>query len=214
MVGRAIREIRCKDVLEQFAKENRGISFITLTTPDVVDIYQIRDRWRHLRHYLVELYGANTKFVMNYEMHPGGHGWHIHSVWNRYIPFWGGRIQKIQSYGFGSVEVRKVTTLHVGEYLTKHCLKAYRGVSKSLLLAGGGRLRLVNSSRGLPVLSDYMWTSPDLEKVRSILRNEKFKALTARLSFKLRYKIAEDAVFNDVSPFTQFRRVFGHARKI
>lgn len=103
--------------------------FFTLTTPDVVDIHEIRDRWRKFRHYLVELLGKDTKYIMNYELHPNGHGWHIHSVWNAYIPL-KTHYHKLKDFGFGRVDVQLVNSLGVAEYLSKHALKAYRGVSK------------------------------------------------------------------------------------
>ena len=198
MVGRAIREVRCDDVLAAFLQRNKGMCFMTLTTPDVVTIHEIRERWRHLRHYLVELYGSDTKYVMNYELHPKGHGWHIHSVWNRFVPLWDGNLKTIRRYGFGMVNVKKVTSKGVYQYLTKHCLKAYRGVKTQLNLEGGKRLRLVNSSRGLPVLSDYRWSSPDLDKVREILKDEEFLRMTKTLGFYRRAAIAETAAFEEL----------------
>ena len=198
MVGKAIREVRCDDVLSLFVKENKGVSFMTLTTPDVVTIHEIRKRWTSLRHYLVEFYGKDTKYVMNYELHPGGHGWHIHSVWNRFVPLWNGRLSKMRSYGFGMVNIKKVSTKVVSQYLTKHCLKAYRGVKTQLKLEGGKRLRLVNSSRGLPVLSDYSWRSPDLDKAREILKDEEFLRMTKSLGFVRRAAIAETAAFEEL----------------
>lgn len=210
MVGKAIREIRCDDVLQAFMRNNEGLVFMTLTTKDVVTIHEIRERWRSLRHYLVELYGKKAKYVMNYELHPMGHGWHIHAVWNRFIPLWGSRLSKIQSFGFGRVNVKKVTSHCVSLYLTKHCLKAYRGVKTQLKTEGGKRLRLVNSSRGLPVLSDYRWSSPDLEAMRKLMRTDQFKKLTKHLPFSRRCWVAEMCVFEGCSVRHFMKKTFGH----
>lgn len=165
MVSKLIKSVRCEDVLNAFMSGAQGCVFFTLTTPDVVDIYEIRKRWRKVRHFLVEKY-PGVKYVMNYEIHPKGHGWHIHSVWNRFIPL---RVVlgKLQECGFGRVDIRRVNTKGVSDYLTKHALKAYRGVSRAEMARNPSfRLRLVNSSRGLPVLSDYVWKSDLKETVR------------------------------------------------
>lgn len=156
MTTNEIRKIRCEEVLSKFMASGRGCVFFTLTTKDVVDLKEIRERWRNLRHWLARRLGYDAKYVMNYEVHPKGHGWHIHSVWNHYIDL-RRFLPKIQSFGFGRVDVRKVDSKGVSEYLTKHALKAY---AKRVKLEGGcARCRLVNASRGLPVLSDYHYES-------------------------------------------------------
>lgn len=165
MVSKLIKSVRCEDVLNAFMDGAKGCVFFTLTTPDVVDIYEIRKRWRKVRHYLVEKY-SGAKYVMNYEIHPGGHGWHIHTVWNRFIPL---RVvfDKLRAFGFGRVDIQRVNHKGVSDYLTKHALKAYRGVSRKEMENNPSfRLRLVNASRGLPVLSDYCWKSDLKEQVR------------------------------------------------
>lgn len=205
-VSRAIRAVRCEDALEVLSKEG-FCCFFTLTTPDVVDIHTIRERWRNLRHWLVRYLnncagplkvptrdGAKSrqrqsvKYVMNFEIHPKGHGWHVHSIWNRYIPLTLGYVRdQIKAFGFGRVDVRRVTSKGISEYLTKHALKAYRGVSrKEMEKHPSFRLRLVNASRGLPVLSDYAWKSDDKERVRHLhaLLPVKFKG---RMTFQASY---------------------------
>ena len=165
MVSRLIKSVRCEDVLTAFMDGSKGCVFFTLTTPDVVDIYEIRRRWRKVRHFLCEKY-CGIKYVMNYEIHPKGHGWHIHSVWNQYIPL-RAVLGKLSECGFGRVDIRRVNTKGVSDYLTKHALKAYRGVSKKEMERNPSfRLRLVNTSRGLPVLSDYAWKSDLKEEIR------------------------------------------------
>lgn len=186
MVSREIRELRCNDVLHNFMRSNKGCVFFTLTTADVVDFDEIRRRWRGLRHWLsrrlddveiVNLENGKRKrvikwqshFVMNFELHPKGHGWHIHTVWNRYIDL-RKYLSKVRSFGFGRVDVRKVNTQGVADYLTKHALKAYR--CKVRLQEGRfGRCRLVNTSRGLPKLSDYFYSSDFLYKFRKSYRS-------------------------------------------
>lgn len=135
-----------------------------MTTPDVVDYTEIRARWRNLRHELCDQL-HNARYVMNYEIHPRGHGWHIHGVFDRFVPL-RKFLPLIRRYGFGRVDFRKVGTVGVANYLTKHCLKAYRGV-RSKCARSGKRLRLVNTSRGLPRLCDYQYQSDWLARFRS-----------------------------------------------
>lgn len=169
MVTLEVKKIRCADTLQELIGSGRCV-FFTLTTPDVVDIHEIRRRWRNLRNWLVRKLGKGTFYVMNYEIHPNGHGWHIHSVWNRFIPLNHIR-DRIRIAGFGRVDVRAVTNSQVSDYLTKHALKAYRGVSRKECEKNPQfRLRLVNCSRGLPRLSDYVYNSPHREKICRLMR--------------------------------------------
>lgn len=160
--NKEIRSVRCEDLLKELVKSGECV-FFTLTTPDVVDYEEIRRRWRLLRHDLVRRLGS-VKYVMNYEIHPKGHGWHIHGVFDRFVSL-RRFLPLIRKYGFGRVDFRRVTSVCVAEYLTKHCLKAYRGVRKGCSLSGR-RLRLVNTSRGLPRLNDYYYTSDWLSSFR------------------------------------------------
>lgn len=171
MIAQSIRRQRADDVLEEFSS-GRGSVFFTLTTPDVVDIFEIRARWRSLRHYLVQqVFPKGTKYIMNYEIHPCGHGWHIHSVWNHYVPLTS-IFSDLRRFGFGRVDVRRVNSTGVAEYLTKHALKAYRGVSARMREdMEKSRLRLVNQSRGLPRLSDYAWISTEKSELRDCLKS-------------------------------------------
>lgn len=194
MVSKLIKSVRCEDVLNAFMSDNKGCVFFTLTTPDVVDIYEIRRRWRRVRHFLVEKY-PGVKYVMNYEIHPKGHGWHIHSVWNCFIPL-RSVFAKLHECGFGRVDIRRVNTKGVSDYLTKHALKAYRGVSRKEMESNPSfRLRLVNASRGLPVLSDYAWRSPLKEEVRNAYNLERLNQKVARqqISFNSLYQRLEVA---------------------
>lgn len=197
MVSRAIREQRCEDVLAFFNENNRGLCFMTLTTPDVVDLFEIRKRWRSLRHFLQEREGDGFKYVMNYELHPKGHGWHIHAVFNRFINLRGEGLLKLRRYGFRMINVKPVTSLGVSLYLSKHCLKAYRGVRESLHKgAGAKRLRLVNTSRGLARLCDYRWRSAYFDSVQDFLKAPLCKEYLSKVPWKFRYLYAELAVLN------------------
>lgn len=168
MVTNEIRKVRCDDVLTAFMASSRGCVFLTLTTPDVVDLAEIRERWRLFRHEITRKLKSNPKYVMNYEVHPNGHGWHIHSVFNRYLPH-EVLLPLARASGFGRLDVRRVGSAGVAEYLTKHALKAYAKRTK-YAEKGAKRARLVNTSRGLPRLCDYHYESARLDDERKILR--------------------------------------------
>lgn len=188
------KQMRCKDTLRLLMNDGHAV-FFTLTTPDEVDFGEIRRRWRILRHDLIRDLRKHNKheplFVMNYERHPGylqklvkddntvekvirsdgrPHGWHIHGVINCRIPLRRYRAMLNRS-GFGRVDVRRVNTMGVADYLTKHALKAYRGLSRlARARMECQRMRLVNVSRGLPALSEYVWRSDEIDRTRAVFR--------------------------------------------
>lgn len=179
MVGKEIRSIRCDDTIKKLMFKK--CVFLTLTTPDVCDYVDIRERWRNLRHWLVRRLGKPS-YIMNYEIHPKGHGWHIHAVFTCYIDL-KKHLRKIRSFGFGRVDVRMVTTRFVSEYLTKHALKLYRGVKKYQRTKDFARMRLMNQSRGLPCLSDYSYYSDYLKSFREVAKFIKPKFIGCKMKF-------------------------------
>lgn len=189
---RSKRKRRCEDALAILTREGRA-TFFTLTTPDVVEYPEIRARWCRLRLYMLQdmrRRGLNPQFVMNYERHPGylqkvlnadtfdeeiirsdgiPHGWHIHGVMSCRIEL-RRYLGAMHAYGFGRVDVRPVTSIGVAEYLTKHALKAYRGISRREREKNGvQRLRLVSCSRGMPALHDYRTESGYLDLARYLM---------------------------------------------
>ena len=194
MTSQLAKKVRCDDVLKHFSK--RKMTFFTFTTKDVVTYSEIRQRWRNLRHFLVEKYRSkDLKYVMNYELHPKGHGWHIHAVFSDYIQLKFGGLAKMRSFGFGMIRVEKVNSLGVAQYLSKHCLKAYRGV-KQAQKGQGKRLRLVNTSRGLPRLSDYKWQSDFNDRVSAFVRRPMFQSVFKGFPFNRQWDYASYAVLN------------------
>lgn len=188
------RKIRANDALTILMKSGKCV-FFTLTTPDEVDYNTIRQRWRELRHELLRALRAKDEskvdYIMNFEVHPSylqkevrlrdgslsirrsdghSHGWHIHGVINRFIPVKSFRLL-CYNCGFGRINLKRVNSAGVSEYLTKHALKAYRGYSrKERARLGVGRLRLVNTSRGLPALNSYLAISDFLASTRRIFK--------------------------------------------
>lgn len=187
------KKIRAHDALNILMKGGKA-TFFTFTTPDVVDFSEISSRWREFRKWFLQYLrrnGLEPEYVMNFERHPGylqkvvnkdtfdefvirsdgnPHGWHIHGVFSCRFPMRSWFLDRLSRFGFGRVDVRKVTSEGVSEYLTKHALKAYRGISKrERAKCGVERVRLVCTSRGLPALHDYKSHSPHLELSRYLM---------------------------------------------
>lgn len=187
------KDRRAHDALSVLVKGGNA-TFFTFTTPDVVDYETISARWRAVRHAIIRdmrRRGLKPEYVMNFERHPGylqkvvnkdtfdefilrsdgnSHGWHIHGVISCYLDLFR-YLNVIRACGFGRVDVRRVKTADVADYLTKHALKAYRGISRrERAKTGVERLRLVNASRGVPSLSCYQSSSPYLELCRYLMR--------------------------------------------
>lgn len=197
MVTKEIRRFRCDDALKILMDYKEAV-FFTLTTRDEVDFLEIRRRWRAFRNdlmrHLRRTYPLRRiHYVMNYEMHPGylqklvkdaygeklihgtgrSHGWHIHGVFNCFVPLYYFR-HYLERHGFGRFDIRRVKSKGVSDYLTKHALKAYQGLSaKDREKYQGSRRRLVNTSRGLPALNDYAYKSAHLVMVRKIMKEKK-----------------------------------------
>ena len=111
--SKIIRQIRASDTLTELVKNK--CYFMTLTTVDVVDYFEIRERWRNLRHWFVRR--LKVRYIQNFELHPYGHGWHIHLVVDNFVPL-KKYLRKIQSFGFGRIDIRRVYTKEISEYLT------------------------------------------------------------------------------------------------
>lgn len=118
--------------------------FWTFTTKDVVSFSEISMRWRCLRHFLGEHYKP-FRYVQNFELHPFGHGWHIHLVSDTFINL-KKHLVKIQSFGFGRVHVELVTNAKISGYLKKHAFKPLRRGDKD---DSKIRFRRINLSRNL-----------------------------------------------------------------
>lgn len=140
------------------------LRFFTLTVPEHdLPLRIVADRWRSF---------ANTRwwrrlcrkgdYLIVYEPHPSGHGWHIHALTNFFIPW-----QELQlmasAVHFGHTDIEAVDSecaLYVAKYITKSQLK------KRLDNACKG-VRIVNVSRGLVRLKDIEVHSDYIDWVKS-----------------------------------------------
>lgn len=209
MTSKTIRQMRAQDAVSRLMEGGSAV-FLTLTTPIVVSLPEIREMWRSLRHWLLEDVVHGAKYVMNYELHPKGHGWHIHAVFSKPIDL-RRYLRRIQSYGFGRVDVRKVNTKDVSDYLTKHCLKAYRGLVAKEIRNNPDlkRIRLVNASRGLPRLDDYEVKSELTDSVKALYSRARVSSpALSKMLFCDLWKLSYLAVLSRDPSIGQIYRIY------
>lgn len=186
--GQMVRETRIWSILQTFGKS----VFLTLTTPDVVGLDDIRRRWRKFRHDYMQTFKAAGKerprYVMCYEPHPHGHGWHIHVVIEcGFLP-----VDEIRRYstraGFGRIHIEPVRQNdRMSGYLGKYVCK----VERTARQAGCKRIRLVNVSRGLSRLSDIEVHSPVASACREMMHTPAAITDGDRMPCIQRWQLAE-----------------------
>ena len=117
--------------------------FWTFTTKEVVSVERARAMWNKLVKSLWN-YGHDPKTgdrtifgLRVFELHPGGHGVHVHALLNRRLHIHAIR-RRCQKFGFGWIHVVRVRSeehaVVVGDYLAKYlvpesrpgCLKGVR----------------------------------------------------------------------------------------
>lgn len=162
------KTFRIELAISSLARElGADLHFLTLTTPDVCKLREVCSRWRMFRNSRY-FKGRGIRFVMVFEKHPNGHGWHIHAIINQFLPVY--ELRAVCTHcGFGRIRIdrcsRDIQALkqYLGKYVSKS-LRARDDEAKGV--------RLVNVSRGLPILSDISVTSEKLEFCRSVLASE------------------------------------------
>lgn len=109
---------------------------------------------------------SRRDYMMVYEPHPQGHGWHIHFVCNFFIPI-RDLVREAGRYGFGVCWMEIIDSSGVS-YIAKYLSKS----SKLARAEGSRSVRLVNVSRSLVPLRDIDVRSPMIDYVRSNWRTE------------------------------------------
>lgn len=96
----------------------------TFTTADVIDPRECARRWNDLQRYLVRFgfFGVRV-----FELHPGGHGLHVHALTVRRFD-----INKIRSYStvcsFGRINVKRIPvsrSCYIAKYLSKQFVEEH-----------------------------------------------------------------------------------------
>lgn len=158
MNRKMFRLLVCGDLMS-----SRGrLRFGTLTVRlHGVPLRTVADMWRSF---------ANTRFwrdlsrkrdyVMVFEPHPNGHGWHIHFVCNFFVPV--RRLSEVASqFGFGVCWMESVDVGGVA-YISKYISKSSR-IARS---EGCKGVRICNVSRSLVPLRDVEVHSPQIDFIR------------------------------------------------
>jgi len=109
----------CQFSLEALGRGRDTVYLWTFTSPDVVPVDVCSQRWALLQRDLVRSMGVQG--VRVYEMHPGGHGLHVHLVVRNRIDVTAVRALSYK-HGFGRINVVKIPaseSAYVAKYLTK-----------------------------------------------------------------------------------------------
>lgn len=142
---------------------SRGrLRFGTLTVKvEGLPLRVVADMWRAF---------ANTRFwrdlsrkrdyVMVYEPHPNGHGWHIHFVCNFFVPV-RDLVRVAGNYGFGVCWMESIPSAHVA-YIAKYITKSNRLARQE----GSKGVRVVNVSRSMLPLRDIDVHSSMIDFIR------------------------------------------------
>lgn len=125
------------------------MNFVTATIPEAdPDPKVISSRWTYFVHELRRLY-PGLRVVRVLQKHPGGHGWHVHALLDRYIPAsvaW----HQAGLAGLGRIDLQMVSRQkrqNVVRYVTRYVTRDLRKRDKSArgvrLLTAAGHLRCV-----------------------------------------------------------------------
>jgi len=146
------------------------MNFVTATLPQAESNPRvISEAWRNFAWDLRRHYAKGLRIVRVLQKHPGGHGWHVHAVFDRYIP--ASVILKYAALsGLGRMDFRMVANRDrqkVCEYLTRYITRDLRKRDKA---AKG--VRMVTASGSLRVARRWWVRLKDvqIEQTISILR--------------------------------------------
>jgi len=118
-----------------FFESTKSAYFWTFTFKNRHSIPEACERWSKFANALAKYGRQNGKDTIYglrvFELHPGGHGLHIHALFNRRISIHAVR-RRAEEYGFWWIDVRKVTAktaegdVLLSEYLSKYLAKSAR----------------------------------------------------------------------------------------
>ena len=149
----------CATLMEQKDR----LRFFTLTVPEHdLPLRIVADRWRD---FVSTRWWRKLKrkgdYIVVYEPHPSGHGWHIHVITNFFVP-WQELALMARVVHFGHTDIAAVDSgcaLYCAKYLSK---------SKILKrVTGAKNVRIVNVSRGLVRMKDIEVHSPSIDFIRA-----------------------------------------------
>lgn len=123
------------------------LNFVTATIPEAdPDPRTISSRWTYFVHELRRLY-PGLRVIRVLQKHPGGHGWHVHALMDRYIP---AQVAWHQAglAGLGRIDLQMVSSQrrqnviqYVCRYVTRDLRKRDKSCRGVRLLTAAGHLR-------------------------------------------------------------------------
>lgn len=123
------------------------LNFVTATIPEAdPDPKTISDRWTHFVKNLRHRY-PGIRVIRVLQKHPGGHGWHVHALVDRWIPAaiaW----KQAEMAGLGRIDLQMVSKQgrqkairYVCRYVTRDLRKRDKMTKGVRLLTASGHLR-------------------------------------------------------------------------
>jgi hypothetical protein len=128
-------------------KEWNRLNFVTATIPEVdPDPRTISSRWTYFVHELRRMY-PGLRVIRVLQKHPGGHGWHVHALFDRYVASQV-MLHQAKLAGLGRMDfqmVSKEKRQNVIGYVTRYVTRDLRKRDKSTrgvrLLTAAGHLK-------------------------------------------------------------------------
>jgi len=121
--------IAARETLDRLCDRSQRLYLWTLTFEHAADLSQASSAWSALWDRLRKTYGSLWAFRV-FEIHPGGHGWHVHFVCDAYL--WVNHVRHLSTLaGFGRINVKRIRRERVGyvlKYVTKGLSRARGGV--------------------------------------------------------------------------------------
>lgn len=123
------------------------MNFVTATIPEAdPDPRTISERWRLFSFYLRRLY-PGLRVVRVLQKHPGGHGWHVHALFDRYVSSHV-MLHQAELAGLGRMDFQMVSRQkrqnviqYVVRYVTRDLRKRDKSTRGVRLLTAAGHLR-------------------------------------------------------------------------
>lgn len=123
------------------------MNFVTATIPEAdPDPRVISGRWRNFSRELRRIY-PGLRIIRVLQKHPGGHGWHVHALFDRYVSSHV-MLHQAELAGLGRMDFQMVSRQkrqsvigYVVRYVTRDLRKRDKMTHKVQLLTAAGHLR-------------------------------------------------------------------------
>lgn len=155
-------QIACRFAAEAVASQGRCYLW-TFTTGSVVTGRQISEVWQAFSERMMKEF-PGWSGVRVFELHPGGHGWHVHFVTGRYV--WVRLARRVaQLAGFGRIHVKRVAASSAG-YVAKYVSKSAERDPGMRLWAVVGKKALQSAGVAWSRVCNIVWECEEADVVR------------------------------------------------